>query len=148
MTKPQLQQESYKTWGKLMEFGMFVAHRSDVNWSRTIYWWLLEIQLWKAPTKKFCISLLYKFSRKGPFYTKNDQLSPAQNSLISSKFRNVKKVNVNEFDSWEETVFSLYTFLDVVKNVAKSERANHKILPLDVSQVPDRYQGDCCIQRF
>jgi hypothetical protein len=52
----------------------------------------------------------------------------------------VKKVNDNEFDSWEETVFSLYTFLDVVKNVAKSERVNHKILPLDVSQLPDRYR--------
>jgi hypothetical protein len=55
-----------------------------------------------------------KFSRKGPVYKKNDQLSSAQNSPISSKFRNVKKVNDNEFDSWEETVFSLYTFLDVV----------------------------------
>jgi hypothetical protein len=53
----------------------------------------------------------------------------------------VKKVNDNEFDSWDETVFSLYTFLDVVKNVAKSERANQKILPLDVSQLPDRYRA-------
>ncbi len=51
----------------------------------------------------------------------------------------MNRVNVNEFYRWKETVFSLYTFFKVLKKVAKIAGII-KYIPLDVSQLPDRYR--------